>query len=185
MAFDFGLWSDAFRRCCSSARRPTLRLGRIAASVWATRFIQSDPRSVLGIDPFAIGMISREYRVPRARRGRPPEQHVDDLFEIEQPERSFRLRADETSARSPKTAPIRCMERRAGRPVKSAEPSKSHSAAAIPLDLPTPVEPKHREVLGEHSSTSTIGNDGGILLQGADIDLSDPTRIKPFEAPDW
>ena len=45
------------------------------------------------------------------------------------------------------------------------------SSSDTPLDLPTPVDPEHREMLGEHVVDVDIGDDGAVLLQEADIDL--------------
>ena len=62
----------------------------------------------------------------------------------------------------------------------------SLSSSDTPVDLPTPVEPSTAKCLREHFLDVDIGDDGGILLQRADIDLvRSARRIDRCAAPGW
>jgi len=114
------------------------------------------------------------------------EQHIDDLFEIEQPERQLQIARIENQRAVAETAAVFVVyveqENPQIRPrLENLVQQQRHAARFADAG-----RAEHREVLTEHLLDVDIGDDGLILLQGADIDLIRSGRgIDRFEAPGW
>ena len=103
--------------------------------------------------------------------GRPPKKTSTISSKLNSQNGSFRLRGLSTSARSPKQRPYSLWTssrkiRRSGRDSQHLVQQQRHAAR-----LADAGRAEHREMLGQHLLDIDIGDDGRILLQGADIDL--------------
>ena len=88
--------------------------------------------------------------------GTAAEQHVDDLFEIEQPERQFQVARVEHQRAVAEAAAILVVDVEQEDPqVRPRLENLVAAAATTPVDLPTPVEPSTAKCLESISSTST------------------------------
>src|SRR6185369_5084333 len=104
------------------------------------------------------------------------EQHVDDFLEIEQPERQFQVARVEHQRAVAEAAAILVVDVEQEYPqvrpgfenlVEQQRNAGRFADAGGAED---------REVLGKHLLDVDIGDDGAVLLQGADIDLVRPAR---------
>ncbi len=99
------------------------------------------------------------------------EQHVDDLFEIEQPERQLQIARIENQRTLAETAAILVVNVEQENPqirprLENLVQEQRHAGRFADAG-----GAEHGEVLREHLLDVDIGDDGRILLQGADIDL--------------
>ena len=99
------------------------------------------------------------------------EQHVDDLFEIEQPERQLQIARVENQRTVAEAAAVFVVNVEQEDPqvrprLQDFVEQQRHAARFADAG-----RAEHREMLGEHFLDIDIGDDGRILLQGADIDL--------------
>ena len=99
------------------------------------------------------------------------EQHVDDLFEVEQPERQLQIARVEHQGAVAEAAAVLVVNVEQENPqirprLQNFVQQQRHAGR-----LADAGRAEHREMLGEHFLDVDIGDDRGILLQGADIDL--------------
>ena len=135
--------------------------------------LQPDPVGVLvlGIDALRHRNDLGEDVEFLGHPGTAGEQHVDDLFEIEQPERQLQIARVEDQRAIAEAAAIFVVNVEQENPqmrprLEDFVQQQRHAAGFADAG-----GAQHREVLGEHFLDIDIGDDGGVLLQGADIDL--------------
>ena len=121
--------------------------------------------------PFAIGMTSARMSSSSGTPGRPANSTSTISSKLNSQNGSFRLRGLSTSARSPKQRPYSLWTssrkmRRFGRDFRISFEQQRHAGRFADAG-----RAEHREMLGEHFLDVDIGDDGAVLLQGADIDL--------------
>ena len=103
--------------------------------------------------------------------GAAAEQHVDDFLEIEQPERQFQVARVEHQRAVAEAAAILVVNVEQEYPqvrpgFENLVEQQRHAGRFADAG-----GAEHREVLGKHLLDIDIGDDGAVLLQGADIDL--------------
>ena len=101
----------------------------------------------------------------------PAEDHLDDLVEIEQPERQPQIAGPHHVGAVLEAGGIFVVRIDQQDAQLAAAPAMiSRRISATPLDLPAPVEPKIAKCLLHHVVDVDIGADRSVLLQMADID---------------
>ena len=135
--------------------------------------LQADPVGVLilGVDALRHRNDFGENVEFLGHAGPAGEQHVDDLFEIEQPERQFQVARIEHQRAVAEAAAIFVVdveqEDAQVRPrFEDFVEQQRHAGRFADAG-----RAEHREMLGQHFLDIDIGDDRRVLLQGADIDL--------------
>src|ERR1700733_14003611 len=135
--------------------------------------LQPDPVGVLvlGIDTLRHRDHFGENVQLLGHAGPAGEQHVDDLFEIEQPEWQLQIARVEHQRTVAETAAVFVVDVEQEYPqvrprLENFVQQQRHAAGFADAG-----GAEHREVLGQHLLDIDIGDDRAVLLQGADTDL--------------
>jgi hypothetical protein len=148
------------------------RIRRIAVGLGIDP-LQSNPIGilVLGIDALRHRNDFGENVEFFGNAGPTGEQHVDDLFEIEQPERQFQVTRIENERAFAEAAAVFVMHVEQENPQVRPGFENFVQQQRYAARFADAGRAEHREVLGKHLLDIDIGDDGRILLQGSDIDL--------------
>src|SRR4029078_3877916 len=140
--------------------------------------LEPDPVGVLvlGIDALRHRNDFGENIKFLGNAGTAAEQHVDDLFEIEQPERQFQVARVEHQRAVAEAAAILVVDVKQEYPQGGASPENLVQQQRNADRLADAGGAEDREVLGKHFLDIDIGDHGSVLLQRADIDLVGAAR---------